>query len=49
MVVLVAEEYDRLIRLDGANPPGLGELLTEIPQDDQDFEHISVPARPLAD
>ena len=48
VVVLPADEYERLRRLDRADAPALGELLTQIPQDDQDFERISVPARPLS-
>ena len=47
VVVLAADEYERLLRLDIADAPALGELLTQIPQDDHDFERISVPARPL--
>ena len=47
VVVLAAEEFDRLRRLDETNAPSLGELLTEIPQDDQDFERISLPARSI--
>ena len=47
VVVLAADEYERLLRLDRADAPALGELLTQIPQDDQDFERISVPARPF--
>ena len=48
VVVLAADEYERLRRLDRSDAPALGELLTQIPQDDQDFERISVPARPLS-
>ena len=48
VVVLAADEYERLLRLDRADAPALGELLTQIPQDDQDFERISVPALPLS-
>ena len=47
VVVLAADEYERLLRLDRADAPALGELLAQIPQDDQDFERIAVPARPL--
>ena len=48
VVVLAADEYERLRRLDRADAPALDELLTQIPQDDQDFERISVPARPFS-
>ena len=47
VVVLAVNEYERLRRLEKAEAPTLGELLLEIPQDDQDFERINVPARPL--
>ena len=45
VVVLAAEEYDRLCRLERSHAPTLGELLLEIPQDDQEFERMSIPAR----
>lgn len=47
VVVLAAEEYERLRRLEKAYAPTLGELLLEIPQDDQEFERLSIAARPL--
>ena len=47
VVVLATEEYERLCRLEQSNAPSLGELLLEIPQDDQEFERLSIPARPL--
>ena len=47
VVVLAAEEYERLCQLEKAQAPTLGELLIEIPQDDQEFERLSLPARPL--
>ena len=47
VVVLAAEEYDRLCRLERSHAPTLGELLLEIRQDDQEFERMSIPARPL--
>ena len=47
VVVLAAEEYERLCRLEKAHAPTLGELLLQIPQDDQEFERLSLPARPL--
>ena len=47
VVVLAAKEYERLCRLEKANAPTLGELILEIPQDDQEFKRLSLPARPL--
>ena len=47
VVVLATEEYERLCRLEGAGAPTLGELLLEIPQDDREFERMSLPARPM--
>ena len=47
VVVLAAEEYERLCQLEKAQAPTLGELLIEIPQDDQEFERLPLPARPL--
>ena len=49
VVVLAVDEYERLRLLDNADAPTLGELLLEIPQDDQDFERMAVPARFLED
>ena len=46
VVVLAAEEYERLCRLEKANAPPLGELLLKIPQDDGEFERLSLPDRP---
>ena len=47
VVVLAAEEYDRLCRLEETNAPTLGELLLDIPQDDQEFDRMSLPSRLL--
>ena len=47
VVVLSAEEYDRLCRLERSHAPTFGQLLLEIPQDDQEFPRLSIPARPL--
>lgn len=47
VVVLAAEEYERLCRLEKADAPTLGELLLSIPQDDREFERLAVPPRPL--
>ena len=47
VVVISVDEYERLCRLEKSDAPSLGELLLEIPQDDQDFERIPISARPL--
>ena len=47
VVVLATEEYERLCSLEKANAPTLGELLLEIPQDDQEFKRLSIRARSL--
>ena len=49
VVVLAADEYERLRLLDNAGAQTLGELLLGIPQDDQNFERMSIPARFLED
>ena len=47
VVVLSAEEYDRLCRLERSQAPTLGQLLLAIPQDDQEFQRPSIPSRQL--
>ncbi len=47
VVVLSADEYERLLQAEKADAPTLGELLLEIPRDDQDFERLSLPSRSL--
>ena len=47
VVVLAEDEYERLCRMEKSNASTLGELLLEIPQDDQEFERLSLPDRPL--
>ena len=49
VVVLAVEEYERLRCLEKADAPTLGELLLEIPQDDQAFDQPSLSARQLED
>ncbi len=44
-VVLPAEDYQRLQRLDTANAPSLNELLLQMPQDDEGFERMSLTPR----
>ena len=47
VVVLAAEEYERLCRLERSDAPTLGVLLLEIPQDDQEFKRLPITARPF--
>ena len=47
VVVLAADEYERLCRLEKSDAPTLGDLLLEIPQDDREFERLCIPARSL--
>ena len=44
-VVLSADEYERLQRLDQANAPSLAELLLQMPQDDEPFERLPLAPR----
>lgn len=46
-VVLSAEEYERLKRLDQASAPSLAQLLLEMPQDDEAFTRLPLTARDL--
>jgi antitoxin Phd len=45
VVVLAAEEFERLSRLDRAQAPTFAELLLAIPQDDGEFERATVRPR----
>ena len=47
VVVLAVEEYERLRRMERSQAPSLGDLLLAIPQDDEEFERLSIAARPL--
>ena len=47
VVVLSAEEYERLCLLDESHVPTFTELLLEIPQDDQAFERRNITPRSL--
>lgn len=47
VVVLAVDEYERLRRMERVDAPTFAELLLEIPQDDQEFERLAVPARQL--
>jgi len=44
-VVLSAEDYQRLQRLDAANAPTLNDLLLQMPQDDEGFERMPLTPR----
>ena len=46
-VVLAVEEYERLRRLEKAQAPTLADLLLAIPQDDEEFERLRMPVRPV--
>ena len=47
VVVLAVEEYERLRRLEKAQAPTLADLLLAIPQDDEEFERLRAPVRPV--
>jgi prevent-host-death family protein len=44
-VVLSAEAYERLQRLEQAQAPSLAQCLLELPQDDQTFDRLCLRAR----
>ena len=46
VVVIAAEEYERLRHLEKAKAPGFPELLLAMPQDDGDFERVRIGLRP---
>ena len=47
VVVLSADEYDRLRRVERVEAPTFSKLLLMIPQDDQEFDRLPLPERPL--
>lgn len=47
VVVLAAEEYERLIHLEKVRAPTFPDLLLAIPQGDGEFERIRLPPRPV--
>ena len=47
VVVLAADEYERLRHLEKATAPTLADLLLTIPQDDEEFERLSWTVRPV--
>ena len=44
-MVLSAEDYQRLQRLDAANAPSLNQLLLQMPQDDEGFQRMPLTPR----
>ena len=45
VVVLAVEEYERLRRLEKAMAPTFSDLLLAMPQDDEESDRLSLPAR----
>ena len=45
VVVIAAEEYERLRHLEKAKAPSFPELLLAMPQDDGDFERVRIGLR----
>ena len=49
VVMISADEYDRLRQLEESHIPSFSELLLEIPQDDQEFDCRRITLRNLED
>ena len=49
VVILAAEDFDRLRNLEESNLPSFSGLFLEIPQDDQEFDRPSITPRPQDD
>ena len=47
VVVLSVDEYERLCQLERAQAPTLAEVLLTMPQDDQGFDRLPFPIRPV--
>ena len=47
VVVIAAEEYERLCQLEIAKAPTFAELLLATPQDDGEFGSLRLPSRPV--
>ena len=47
VVVLATDEYERLRRLEKSKAPTFADLLLEIPQDDEEFDRLRLPSRPV--
>lgn len=46
VVVIAAEDYERMRRLEKPNPPSFKELLLDMPQDDGEFDRLGRDADP---
>ncbi len=47
VVVLAVEEYERLCHVEKAKAPTFADLLLAIPPDDEEFERLQLPSRPV--
>ncbi len=47
VVVMAAEEYERLRSMDKANAPSFVDLLLAVPQGGEDFERMALAPRPV--
>ena len=47
VVVLAVEEYERLRHLEQAKAPTFADLMLAIPQDDEEFDRLPLPPRPV--
>ena len=47
VVVLAVEEYERLRHLEQAKAPTFADLMLGIPQDDEEFDRLPLPPRPV--
>ncbi len=47
VVIVAAEEYERLCRLEESRAPTFSELLLEMPQDDHDFDRLGIAHTPV--
>ena len=47
VVVFAVEEYGRLCHVEKAKAPTFADLLLAIPQDDEEFERLQLPSRPV--
>ena len=47
VIVLAVEEYERLRHLEQAMAPTFADLMLAIPQDDEEFDRLPLPPRPV--
>lgn len=47
VVVLAVDEYERLRHAEKSKAPRLADLILAIPQDDESFDRLDLPSRPL--